>query len=219
MIAKHLIRTSITPLKPSDTGIFALRQMADGHVRHLPVVDGILLIGLLSEDDILHSNPELNVELYRYAMARPFAYENDHLYEVMHKMGQYRLTVIPIVDEQENYLGCISLEDLIPSFTNAAYLNEKGSILVLEAAPHDYSLAEISRVVESENTQILSYFITTPSDSSDVEITIKLNRTEVSKIIKVLEKYGYQIRGSYAESDFEEDLQERYDALMTYLNV
>jgi acetoin utilization protein AcuB len=219
MIAKNLIRTTLTPLKPSDTGIFALRQMSDNHVRHLPVVDGLLFIGLLAEDDILHSNPELNVELYRYAMARPFAYESDHLYEIMHKMGQFRLTVIPVVDEMENYLGSITLEDLLPTFTDAAYLNENGSIIVLEAAPHDYSLAEIARIVEAENAQILSYFITTPTENTEVEITLKLNRTEVGSIIAALQRFDYHIKGSYASSDYEEDLQERYDAFLSYLNV
>ncbi len=219
MIAKNLIRTTLVPLKPSDTGIFALRQMSDNHVRHLPVVDGVLLMGLLAEDDILHSNPELNVELFRYAMARPFAYEQDHLYEIMHKMGQFRLTVIPIVDEQENYLGCITLEDLLPSFTDAAYLSEKGSIIVLESAPHDYSLAEIARIIESENAQILSYFITTPTENTDVEITLKLNRTEIGSIVAALQRFDYFIKGSYAESDYEEDLQERYDSFLSYLSV
>lgn len=219
MIAKNLIRTTIAPLKPTDTGIFALRQMSDYHVRHIPVVDGAILVGLLAEDDILHSNPELNVELYRYAMARPFAYESDHLYEVMHKMGMFKLTVIPIVDEQENYTGCITLEDLLPAFTEAAYLNEKGSIIVLEAAPRDYALSEIARIVEGENTQILSYFITTATESNEVEITLKLNRMDVANVIAALQRFDYIIKGSFSESDYEEDMQERYDAFLSYLNV
>jgi acetoin utilization protein AcuB len=219
MIAKNLIRTTLVPLKSTDTGIFALQQMADNHIRHLPVVEGPLLIGLLSEDDILHSNPELNVELYRYAMARPFAYEQDHLYEIMHKMGQFRLTVIPVVDEQENYLGSITLEDLLPTFTDAAYLAESGSIIVLEAAPHDYSLAEIARIIESENAQVLSYFITTPIENTDVEITLKINRIEINSIIKTLQRFGYYVKGTYAESDYESDLQDKYDSFISYLNV
>lgn len=219
MIAKSLIRTTLAPLKSSDTGLFALRQMSDNHVRHLPVVEGLLFLGLLAEDDVLHSNPELNVELYRYAMARPFAYESDHLYEVMHKMGQYRLTVIPVVDEYENYLGAITLEDLLPSFTEAAYLNENGSILVIEAAPHDFSLAEIARIVEGENAQILSYFVTTPTDGQFVEITLKLNRSEINSIIASLQRFDYQIKGSYAESDYEENMQERYDSFISYMSV
>ena len=193
--------------------------MSDSHVRHLPVTDGNLFVGLVSEDDVLHSNPELNVELYRYAMARPFAREDDHLYEVMHKMGQYRLTVIPVLDESEHYLGCISLEDLLPAFTEAAYLNEKGNILVLESAPRGFSLAEIARIVESENAKILSYFITTHSDNETVEITLKLNKTDVGNIIAVLQRFDYEVKGTYNESDYVEDMQDRYDAFMSYLNV
>jgi CBS domain-containing protein len=219
MIAKNISKNTLSPLKPTDTGIFALRQMSDNHVRHLPVTDGNLLVGLLSEDDILHSNPELNVELYRYAMARPFAHEEDHLYEIMHKMGLYKLTVIPIINELDHYTGCITLEDLLPSFTEAAYLNEKGNILVLEAAPHDYSLSEIARIIESENAQILSYFITTPSESATVEITLKINKTEVGNIVAALQRFEYNVKGSYAESDYAEDLQDRYDAFLSYLNV
>lgn len=219
MIAKNICKNTLTPLKPTDTGIFALRQMSDNHVRHLPVTDGDILIGLLSEDDILHSNPELNVELYRYAMARPFAREDDHLYEIMHKMGLYKLTVIPVLDDSDHYKGSITLEDLLPAFTEAAYLNEKGNILVLEATPHDYSLSEIARIIESENARILSYFITTPSESASVEITLKLNKTEVGKIVAALQRYGYEIKGTYTESDYVDDMQDRYDAFLSYLNI
>jgi CBS domain-containing protein len=219
MIAKNICKNVLAPLKPTDTGIFALRQMADNHVRHLPVTDGNVLIGLLSEDDVLHSNPELNVELYRYAMARPFALESDHLYEVMHKMGLYKLTVIPVLDEFEHYQGCITLEDLLPAFTEAAYLHEKGNILVLESKPHDFSLAEIARIVESEHAQILSYFVTTPSECVTVEITLKLNKTEVGSIVAALQRFDYEVKGTYTESDYAEDMQDRYDAFMSYLNV
>lgn len=219
MIAKNFCKNTITPLKPTDTGIFALRQMSDNHVRHLPVVDGDVFIGLLSEDDVLHSNPELNVELYQYAMARPFAHEDDHLFEIMHKMGQYKLTVIPVLDELEQYSGCITLEDLLPAFTEAAYLNEKGNILVLESAPKGFSLAEIARIVESENARILSYFITTPSDNSTVEITLKLSKPEVGSIVAALQRFDYEVKGTYSESDYAEDMQDRYDAFMSYLNV
>ncbi len=219
MIAKNICKNTLAPLKPTDTGIFALRQMSDNHVRHLPVTDGDMFVGLLSEDDVLHSNPELNVELYRYAMARPFAFESDHLYEVMHKMGLYKLTVIPVLDEMEHYCGCITLEDLLPAFTEASYLNEKGNILVLESAPHGFSLSEIARIVESEHAQILSYFVTTPSDNATVEITLKLNKTEIGSIVAALQRFDYEVKGTYSESDYAEDMSDRYEAFMSYLNV
>lgn len=219
MIAKNLIRTTISPLKTTDSGDFALQQMAELHVRHLPIVDGEKLLGLIAEDDIFHFDIDDEIGTYGMPMARPFVKANDHLYEVMQKMATFRLTVIPIMDENEHYEGCISLEDLLFAFADSTAVSEMGSIIVIEAAQHDYSFAEIGRIVESEGAIILSSFTRLDVEEGMVEITLKINRMEVAAIIATLARFDYHIKGAYSESDYVEELRERYDSLMNFLSV
>jgi acetoin utilization protein AcuB len=218
MIAKNLIRTTIPPLKTTDTGDFALQQMAEFHVRHLPILEENKLLGLIAEEDIFHYDSEEEIGTYNMPLMRPFVSAGDHLYEVMQKFSTFRLSVIPIMGENESYEGCISLEDLLFAFADSSAVNEPGSIIVIEAAQHDYSFSEIGRIIESEGATILSSFTRLEEDGM-VEITLKINRMEVSAIIATLARFDYYVKGAFAESDYLEELQENYDSLMSYLSV
>ncbi|MFK7931956.1 MAG: CBS domain-containing protein [Saprospiraceae bacterium] len=219
MIAGNLISNIIIPLRTSDTGDDALGVMSDFYVKHLPIVNNEQLLGTISEDDILENDVEEAVGSYSLSMHRPYVKENDHIYEVMRIMAEYNLTVIPVVDFDDNYKGLIAQDDLLRYFANTGSFKEPGSIIVLEMGKRDYSLSEISRIVESEGAAILSSFITTSLDSTQVDVTVKVNRQNIQSIIATLQRFEYDIKASFNEVEYLESLQERYDALMSYLNV
>lgn len=219
MIAGNLISNVIVPLRTSDTGDDALAIMADFYVKHLPIVNSEQLLGTISEDDILENDVEEAVGSYSLSMHRPYVKENDHIYEVMRIMAEYNLTVIPVVDFDDNYKGLIAQDDLLRYFANTGSFKEPGSIIVLEMGKRDYSLSEISRIVESEGATVLSSFITTNLDSTQVDVTVKINRQNIQSIIATLQRFEYDIKASFNEVEYLESLQERYDALMSYLSV
>ncbi len=219
MIAEKIISTAILPLKTSDTGNDALTIMEDFFVRHLPIVNDKQLLGVISEDDILIHNIEDPVGSYALSLVKPYVRGNDHIYEVMRVLAEQKLTVIPVVDEEGNYLGMISQEDVLNFFAKTACFSEMGSIIVLEVSSRDYSLAEIARIVESEGASILSSFLTSHKESTRVEVTLKINRQNVQSILGTFRRFNYEIKAAFNESDYLESLQERYDALMSFLNV
>ena len=219
MIAEILISDEIIPLRTSDTGEEALSMMDDFYVRHLPIVNNKQLLGLISEDDILNHDASEPVGSYSLSMTRPYASGKDHVYELLRLLAEYHLTLIPVVDNEENEMGVVTLEALLMHFAQMASFSEPGSIIVLEMSKRDYSLAEIARIVESESAAILSSFITTNLESTRVDITIKINRQNIQTIIATFERFDYDIKASFNEADYVGSLQERYDALMSYLNV
>jgi acetoin utilization protein AcuB len=219
MIASNLLSQTIVPLKTSDTGEAALSIMSDFYVKHLPIVNNKQLLGLISEDDILNNDELEAVGSYHLSMSRPYVKERDHIFEVMRIMSEYNLTVIPVVDDEDNYLGMISQDDLLRFFAGIGSFTEPGSIVVLEMSKQDYSLAQISRVVESENAAVLSSFITTNLDSTKIDVTIKINRPEISNILSTFQRFDYTVKASFQESEYFETLKDRYDSLMSFLNV
>lgn len=219
MVAENLITTAILPLRTSDSGEEALSIMDDFHVRHLPIVNNKQLLGLISDDDILLHNVEDAVGSYALSLKRPYVKDNDHIYEVMRLLASHHLTVIPVVDVDNDYLGMITQADVLNYFATTASFAETGSIVILEMNRRDYSMAEISRIVESEGAVILSSFITSSQDSFKMEVTIKINRQNIQNIISTFERFNYEIKASFNELEYLESLQERYDSLMSYLNV
>ncbi len=219
MIAENLITTAVLPLQTSDTGQESLRIMEDFNVRHLPIVNKSQLLGLISEDDILVHNIHEPIGSYQLSLIKPYLKKSDHLYEVMRLLAEHQLTVIPVVDDEGNYLGMVALEDVLNYFAKTAAFSETGSIVVLEFQGRGYSLAEIARLVEAENASVLSTFVTSSPESSLVEVTLKINRQDIHNILKAFNRFGYTIKASFNEEEYLESLQERYDALMSYLNV
>lgn len=219
MIAYELISKTIAPLHKGDTGEQALVMMSIYHVKHLPVVDKDKLIGLISEDEIMANDLEKEIGSYDLMINKPYVGSQDHLFEVLSKMAENKLSVIPVSDKEMYYLGTVKQEDLISYYANSFSFKEPGSILVLETKKINYSLVEISRIVEGENGIILSTFLTSPEDSEYVLVTLKIAAENTQGIVSSFERFGYTMKGTFLEEEYIDTLKERYDALMSYLNV
>lgn len=220
MIARELLSQVVMPLRTSDTGREALNYMYIFHVRHLPIVNNEQLLGIISEDDIMANDVDEAIGTYNLSLSRPYVTEGDHLYDVMKMTADFKLTVIPVIDEADNFKGLITQDDLIRYFGNIGSFTEPGSIIVLEVSKYDYSLAEISRIIESEGAVVLSTFITSPNNSARMDVTIKINKQEIRHVVATLERFGYELKASFQEREYIDDtLRRRYESLMTYLNV
>jgi len=220
MIAKDLITEEIPPLKHTDTGEIALRWMEEFKVSHLPVLKNGNFVGVVSETDIFD---RLDVEetldkLFEH-LPRPYVLENAHIYEVLYTVATQKVTVVPVLAADETYLGCTSIHHLMQLIANTGSIKEQGGIIVLEVNRHDYSLAQIAQIVESNGAKILSTYITSSPDSTKIDVTIKINQIELDRIIRTFERYEYKINASFQKSLFAEDMQLRYEALMNYLNL
>lgn len=220
MTAKSLIALDIPSLSVEQTGRDAFHLLSDFHVKHLPVVDDGRLVGLLSEEDIFNHKLYDPIGSYDLSLLRHYAVrENEHVFEVMRVMGDNRLTVIPVVDNEGKYLGLISQNDLLRYFANTASFSEPGAVLVLEMPRRDYSLATITRIVEENDVKVLNAFVTSTPDPENVEVTLKLNRHDLGRVIASLERHGYEVREMFGELEHADEMRDRYDSLMNYLNM
>jgi acetoin utilization protein AcuB len=219
MRAIDLITDEIPPLMHTDSGEKALSWMEEFKVSHLPVLKDGNFVGLVSEADLLDQvdlEPTLD-KLFQH-LPRPFSFSGDHFYQVLARIGEYKLSLIPILDQDEKYLGCTGVHHLLTLISNTGSIKENGGILVLEMARTDYSMAEIAQIVEGNDAKILSSYIMTSPDSMNIEVTLKINTIELDRIIRGFERYEYIIKASFQKSQHSEDLKFRYDALMNYLN-
>jgi len=219
LTAESLITDAIVPLRPSDTGEEALGVMNDFYVRHLPIVEAGELKFVVSEDDILDADALEAIGTYRLPQQPPSVFPDDHLYDVMRMLVEYKLTVVPVINREGAYLGMITNEDLLRFFAESSTFRDPGSIVILDMGRHDYSLSEIARIVESEGAIILSSFVRTFEDTNRVEVTIKVNSQSIAATLATFERFNYSVKASFNEKQLQDSLRERYDSLMNYLNV
>lgn len=220
MIAIDLITDEIPPLMHTDTGEKALSWMEEFKVSHLAVLKSGNFVGVVSESILLDQEDlSLTLDKLFQHLPRPFSHVGDHIYQVLARISEYHLSLIPILDNDEQYIGCADVHHLLTLMANTGSIKEIGGILVVEMSSSDYSMAQIGQIVESNDAKILSSYIMSSSDSTNIEVTLKINTLELDRIIRTFERYDYVIKASFQKSRFGEDLQFRYDALINYLNL
>ncbi|MBS4055909.1 MAG: CBS domain-containing protein [Bacteroidetes bacterium] len=220
MIAKHMITDGILPLKTSDTGRMALSWMEDFRVMHMPIVNNEGFLGLIAEIDIYNfNNFDEAVGNHTLSLSKSFVYEYQHIFEAMKVMQENHLSLVPVINDHGNYLGSITLQSLLEHFALSLSVSDPGGILVLEMSSTDYSLAEIARIIESNDAKLLSVFINSEPDSTRIEVSLKINRIDLSGIMQTFYRFNYNIKASFSERNDLDDLRERFDSLMNYLNI
>lgn len=220
MLAKELISNEIPFLKTTDSGERALEWMEEFKVSHLPVIDGENYLGLISETELL-SAENLNAPIGDriYGFNRVFVRENQHIYDTIRLFSDHKLSVVPVLTTEETYGGVISVAALIQSIGEVTSINSEGSIVVLEIPTQDYTLSQVSQIVEGNNAKILSAFITNKPNPEVVELTLKINKSDLSGILQTFHRYEYKVTESFQETAYQERLNDRYEELMKYLDI
>ncbi len=220
MNAKNLIVDIIPALSPQDSGEKALAWMADFHLRHLPVVEQGELIGIISEDHIWDFNdPAEAIGSYLYNNHLTSVQEKQHFFDVLKAFVDANLSILPVLNEQQQYSGIITAESLLKYFSEMGFSAHPGGVLVIEMDYRDYSLAEISRLIEGEKTAVLCAFVSSPHGTTKLELTLKTNKPDLQHVIATLERFNYTIKAHFNDGNLMDIVEERYQNLMHYLNV
>ncbi len=220
MLIADLLTDEIPPLKKTDTVKMALDWMEQFKVSHLAVVDNRELIGLVSEHELIDSNhPDDKIMDLKGSLLRPIVHNYQHTYDLLKLMMSFNLTVMPVLDDKEQYKGCISLKGLLYNISTMASVQNVGGVIVLEVNQVDYSLTQIASIVEGNDAKILSAHISSDADSNKVDVTLKINREDLSRILQTFNRYNYTVKASFQNSDFETGLKDKLDEFLHFLNI
>ena len=219
MQASNLISSSLITLHPDDDGLRAISLMEELRVNHLPVVRNGFYLGILSEKEILNwDNEEEFIEEHLEEITAPSVIGTQHLFDIIEELEKFSLTVIPVLDEEKHYLGSITNRKLLYTIAKSTSIQSNGGVIVLRMNQNDYQMSEIARIVEDNNTKILSSYITSIPDALQIELTLKLNTMHINSIVKDLERFDYNVSASFNTEETNDDFTDRYESLMRFLN-
>jgi len=221
MLAKDLLSEVVPSLKTSDTGLRALSWMEIFRISHLPIVNNKEFLGLISDTDIYDLNmADEPIGNHNLSLFSPYVTSDQHIFEVIELVSRLKLTIVPVLNQEKHYQGLITMNDLIQSFANLAGLKDPGGIIVLELHQNDYSLSEIAQIVEGNDAKIMGLYLSSSDETMKMELTLKINRPDLSPIIQTFNRYNYTIKASYhEEEDMDGFYSSRYDSFMRYLNM
>ena len=220
MLAIELNNNIIPQLHLNDTVGKALQLVSDFKVSHLPVVNDDKYLGLISEDDLLDAdNKKMLIQLLQKDFVEVSIKENEHFLQAVNISNQFQTSVVPVVNEEKEFLGTITSQNLLRTLGNFSGSQEIGGIIVLEMERNQFSISEISRIVESNEATVLHLNTTIQPETGLLTVTIHINKKELSMIVAAFERYEYNVIYYFGEEKFENELHSNYMHLMNYLDI
>lgn len=185
---------------------------------HFSVLNEGVYIGSIAADDIDTFDSDKKVADYKYALEGFFARNNMIWLDVLEVFAKNHTNVVPVLNEENAYLGYYELEDIVKFFHETPFLREQGGIIVIKKSMQDYSMSQISQIVESNNGKLLGLFVS-EADAENVQITIKIALGAMNDIIQTFRRYNYEIVSEHHEDNYLNNLKERSEYLDKYLSM
>ena len=194
-------------------------MMEDFDVQHLVVVKDDYFLGILAKSDLLDTSESNTLEVLSDLFLKIGVAANAHFLTALDLFTKHQLSLLPVLNEQQECIGVITNEQLNGALAHFLEVAKPGAILVLSVSPYQYSLSEMSRIVESNNAQILQLNTHFDEANGNLVVTLKLNKDEAGAIIATFERYDYQIVHYFGITPLNNDIENHYHNLMNYLDV
>ncbi len=220
MLTRDLLSQTLPFLRPSDKVYQALQMMNDNNVTHLPVVEGDKYAGIISEDELMQAeNDNSPISSLEQAFANTSVKEDEHFLKAVQIAVDSGLSVVPVVSDENELTGTVAYTDLLKFASEFMNLGEPGGLIVLEMENNQYSFNEISKLVETNDAQITQLNTSINPDTGLMQVTIRINKPEISDIVATFQRYEYNVKYSFGEELYTNELRNNYDNLMNYLKI
>jgi predicted transcriptional regulator len=220
MLTGEIQSQALPYLHLSDKVYQALQLMNDNQVTHLPIADGDKYVGIISEDDLLLvDNDHTELKELQQSFGNVSVKSSEHFLKTIQLAAENGLSVVPVVDDENDIVGAVAYNDLIRHASEFMSLNEPGGLIVLEMDSNQYSFNEISKLVETNDAQITQLNTTNDPETGTMQVTIRINKSEVSDIVATFQRYDYNVKYFFGEEQYANELRNNYDNLMNYLKI
>jgi acetoin utilization protein AcuB len=210
MLVQDVMQTKLFTVTPETTLPEALRLTAQRGVRHLPVLDGDRLVGILSDRDLKRAmaSPATSLEAHELT----YLLDRLRVEEIMTRtviticrmfpieaaaclMVQEKIGALPVTDG-ERLVGLVTETDVLRLFVRALGAGESSSRLdvVLDNRPH--ALAEAVQAIEAAGADISS-IMTMPSEGGFKEMVLRVRTINPAPVVWALEARGFTVREAW----------------------
>lgn len=185
---------------------------------HFPVLEDGIYLGSIVAEDIETFDTDKKISNYKYTLEPFFVRSSMNWLDVLEVFGKNHTDIVPVLDENNHYLGYYELTDSMRFLNETPFIKEAGGIIIVKKALVDYSMSKVSQIVESNNGKLLGLFVS-KSDNDTIEITIKVTLGVMNDIIQTFRRYNYEIISEHNDDNYINTLKERSDYLDKYLNI
>ena len=219
MLAAQLINTSFPSVHLLDKASFALQLMEDYDVQHLCVVTDEKFVGIVDKNTLLDTHETAVIATMQDEFMVASVHADEHFLVGAKLLSLHDLTMLPVVSTSADLLGVITAKQMLAALTSHVGADRKGAVIVLEMEQRQYSFGEIARLVETNDAFVTQLSTTTDAQTGMLLVTLQINRIEVSTIVATFQRYDYSVKYYFGEENYQNELKENYNHLLSYLNM
>ena len=219
MLAAQLINTSFPSVHLLDKASFALQLMEDYDLQHLCVVTDEKLVGIVDKNTLLDTHETSVIAALQDDFVIASVHADEHFLAGAKLLSLHELSMLPVVSTTADLLGGISAKHMLANLTSYVGADNKGGVIVLEMERRQYSFGEIVRLIETNDAYVTQLNTATDPQTGMLLVTIQINRIEVSTIVATFQRYDYSVKYYFGEENYQNELKENYNHLLSYLNM
>jgi CBS domain-containing protein len=219
MLAAQLINTSFPSVHLLDKASFALQLMEDYDVQHLCVVTDEKFVGIVDKNTLLDTPETAVIATMQDEFIVASVHADEHFLAGAKLLSLHELTMLPVVSTTADLLGVITAKHMLAALTSHVGADMKGGVIVLEMEQRQYSFGEIARLVETNDAYVTQLNTATDTQTGMLLVTLQINRIEVSTIVATFQRYDYSVKYYFGEENYQNELKENYNHLLSYLNM
>jgi acetoin utilization protein AcuB len=219
MLAAQLINTSFPSVHLLDKASFALQLMEDYDVQHLCVVTDEKFVGIVDKNTLLDTPETAVIATMQDEFIVASVHADEHFLAGAKLLSLHELTMLPVVSTTADLLGVITAKHMLAALTSHVGADMKGGVIVFEMEQRQYSFGEIARLVETNDAYVTQLNTATDTQTGMLLVTLQINRIEVSTIVATFQRYDYSVKYYFGEENYQNELKENYNHLLSYLNM
>lgn len=218
MRVRDSMTRDVVTLGPEASAAEAWRLIREKNIRHLPVVDGGRLVGLVSDRDLRDASPPrgstgerdaLNWSRLGDLMSTKLAtiHPLDTIEHAARELHDRKIGCLPVVADGE-LVGIITSSDMMQTLIDLVGARGRGSWVEVEVPNEPGQLANVTDVIRDKKTNIGGIFLSPAAQASFRLIVLRLETTNPSGIVRALETAGYNVTTVEATHNPEPTLEE-----------
>ena len=182
---------------------------------HVFVQKNNLFLGGICKE-FLEENPDKNLEELLIHIERFAILEGGTVLDTVKLFYTFNANIIPIINKNEESLGYIAYDDVFNELSKYPLFSENGAVLTVETNLKSFSMTEIAKIVESNNSKFYGAFISHVNDDV-IQVTMKINHDNLSSIDETFDRFGYHVVHKFYNDEKEELIKDRYQYFQKYL--
>ena len=212
-----LVRDSMTQelvtVAPETTAAEALALCRTNKIRHLPVLEGGRLLGVISDRDLRAATPALGDSARAEALGRirvadkmvrdvTTAHPDDPIEDAAMAMYDRKIGCLPVVDG-EDLVGMVTSSDVMRALVRLVGAHKPGSRLEVALPSRSGSLAEVIQVIRDEGVEIVSVLASSEHEDEAGErvAVLRVATIDPKQVVESLRAAGYRILWPPAEPE------------------